>query len=192
MLWNEGPATRLTPPGLNCCPPTGKVEGKRVKNKRPSANPQSPQRPPQKPKFVDELEKLVESPRVQSLRAELKKLAESPRFQSFKQEIERYAQSPQKLAGEMRAKRERELEQEIERERQERERRKKGGRPPLLSPALIQEAQTDLIDSKVRLRPFKKAVSRVVKFLATKRVVFDEKEQFKTIVRWIIRPLLVP
>jgi hypothetical protein len=123
-----------------------------VKNKRPFPNLQSRQ----KPKFVDELAKLAESARIQSLKREAEKLAQSARIQSLKQEAEKLDQSPRiqslkqglnKLAKVKRAERERELEQEIERERRERAKQrlpKRGGRPETLTAEMEQDACAEL------------------------------------------------
>ena len=134
---------------------TVQVEGRRVKNKRPPSNSQSRQ----KPKFVDELEleKLAESPRIQSLKREAEKLAQSPRIQSLKREAEKFAQFPHiqnlkrgldKLAEIKRAERERELEQEIKCERQQRRVKerppKRGGRHPTLTQKMEGDARDEL------------------------------------------------
>jgi hypothetical protein len=92
----------------------------------------------------------------------------------------------------MRTVRDREFERELEASWQEvkpKDRRRDGGAKPKFTPELIKEAQADLKAWGKSLRPYAPALKHVAKFLQSKGIAAD-KRQSKSIVRWIIVPLL--
>ena len=175
------------------------MQGKRVNNKRP----------PDKPQPLSELSREFAKP-SERWRKLAKQLPSSDRLRELAKQLGLPESNQLNLdhlglasislpddhplvlvARDMRALRDREFERELEAALQEAKPKKRGGVKPKLSPDLIAEAQADLRTWGKPLRPYAPAFQHVVNFFKrkNKNLVVDKK-QFKTIVRWIIVPLL--